>query len=89
MRMSVDRYDYKNESEKTVIENVIKQIDQWLTTVNEASTPTTSDIDELPVTHTLLLGPLDSHKRKLLYQLVGHLYPILSMKELDDDNAVV
>ena len=69
MRMSVDRYDYKNESEKTAIEKVIKQIDQWLTTVNAASTPTTSDVDELPVTHTLLLGPLDSHKRKLSISL--------------------
>ena len=88
MRMSVDRYDYKNEKEKNEIEKAIQQIDQWLSTVNAATTSPVSDEDDIPVTHTLLLGPFDSHKRKLLYQLVGHMYPFLCMRETDDDNAV-
>ena len=88
MRMSVDRYDYKNEYERIEIDKAIQQIDQWLSTVNAATGLTTEDNDESPVTHTLLLGPFDSHKRKLLYQLVGHMYPFISMKETDDDNAV-
>ena len=37
-------------------------------------------------TTSLLLPPLNSHKRKLLYQEVSNRYPTLSLKELPEDN---
>lgn len=39
-----------------------------------------------PETESLLLPPLNSHKRKLLYQEVSNRYPMLSLEELPEDN---
>ena len=42
--------------------------------------------DHSLATESLLLPPLNSHKRKLLYQEVSNRYPTLSLKELPEDN---
>lgn len=56
--------------------------------VNASATPAEEDEEEFLVTHSLLLPPINSHERKLLYQEIGHLYPMLSLKECNEDNEV-
>lgn len=85
MRMSSDRYDYKNEHEKEFMENVYQQIDTWIESLNSQAEQTDS---ASTVTLSLLLPPMDSHKRKLLYQHAANVYPMLLLKETPEDNLV-
>lgn len=85
IRMSSDRYNFKNDQEKQYMMNVYKEINEWIQTLNtQASESTSSDT----VTYSYLLQPMDSHKRKILYQHAGTVYPILMMKETIEDNLV-
>lgn len=83
--MSSDRYDYKNEYEKRFMEDVYSQIDEWISSLNEQAANTVYDETK---TFSFLLPLMDSHKRKLLYQHVSNTYPMLQLKETDEDNQV-
>ena len=86
--MSADRYDYKNDEEKEEMEEVYNQIEEWIRGINDDTTKPESSSDGAIMTFTLLLPPLNSHKRKLLYQEMARRYPSMILNENTQDNEV-
>lgn len=88
-RLSADRYDYKNDEEKEEMEEVYTQIEEWIRGINDDNAKSESASDGAITTFTLLLPPLNSHKRKLLYQEMARRYPSMILNENTQDNEVL
>lgn len=85
--MSVDRYDYKSDEELEEMEGIYAQIEEWIRSINSI-TPAESTPEDTITTQSLLLPPLNSHKRKLLYQEMARRYPAMILSEQSQDNEV-
>lgn len=68
------------------MEDIYAQIEEWIRSIN-SSTKAESEEDGI-TTLSLLLPPLNSHKRKLLYQEMARRYPSMILSEQSQDNEV-
>lgn len=87
-RMSVDRYDYKSDEELEEMEGIYTQIEEWIRSINSTTTAESTTEDSI-TTQSLLLPPLNSHKRKLLHQEMARRYPSMILSEQSQDNEVL
>lgn len=76
------------------MEGIYAQIEEWIRSINQSTKaeatgePTGKSIEEGITTLSLLLPPLNSHKRKLLYQEMARRYPSMILSEQSQDNEV-
>ena len=84
-RLSADRYDYKSDEELEEMEGIYAQIEEWIRSINSSTKAESTEEDRI-TTLSLLLPPLNSHKRKLLYQEMARRYPSMILSEQTQDN---
>ena len=69
------------------MEAIYGQIEEWIRSINDSVKAEPAD-EERITTLSLLLPPLNSHKRKLLYQEMARRYPSMILSEQSQDNEV-
>ena len=69
------------------MEGIYAQIEEWIRSMNSSTKAESTEEDRI-TTLSLLLPPLNSHKRKLLYQEMARRYPSMILSEQTQDNEV-
>ena len=69
------------------MEGIYAQIEEWIRSIN-SSTKAESTEEDRSRRCRCCLPPLNSHKRKLLYQEMARRYPSMILSEQTQDNEV-
>ena len=69
------------------MEGIYAQIEEWIRSINSSTKAESTEEDRI-TTLSLLLTPLNSHKRNRLYQERARRYPSMILSEQTQDNEV-